>query len=60
MQITYEPLADAIYIQLRQGDVDDTLNIGKYIHVALDKEGMPLGLEILFPKHILSFCQSLL
>ena len=53
MQINYDSLADAIYIELRQGDVDDTLNIGKYIHVDVDKEGMPLGLEVLFAKHIL-------
>ena len=54
MHINYDSQADAIYIRLRQGNVDDTLNIGKYIHVDVDKEGMPLGLEVLSAKHILA------
>lgn len=48
MQISYDPQADAIYIQLINGEVDDTLQAGKYIHVDVDREGVPLGIEILF------------
>ncbi|MGB0386248.1 MAG: DUF2283 domain-containing protein [Ardenticatenaceae bacterium] len=58
MQINYDLQADAIYIQLRTGDIDDTLNMGKYIHVDVDKEGKPLGLEILFAKHMLGVAQE--
>jgi len=48
MQIDYDPQADAVYVQLREGEVDDTLAVGKYIYVDVDNEGVPLGLEILF------------
>jgi len=58
MQINYDLQADAIYIQLREGEVDDSLNMGKYIHVDVDKEGRALGLEILFAKHTLGVVQE--
>ena len=48
MQIDYDPQSDAIYIRLRAGEVDDTLEAGKYVYVDVDEEGVPLGLEILF------------
>ncbi len=48
MLIDYDPQADAVYVQLRPGDVDDTLTVGQYIYVDVDEEGVPLGLEILF------------
>ena len=54
MQIDYDPEADAIYVQLRSGEVDDTLAIGKYIYVDVDQEGVPLGLEILFAGRVLA------
>ena len=53
MKIDYDPQADAIYIQLRNGDVDDTLSASKYVFVDVDKEGIPLGMEILFASRIL-------
>lgn len=48
MQIDYDPQADAVYVKLRAGDVDDTLTVGQYIFVDVDEDGVPLGLEILF------------
>ncbi len=48
MQIDYDPQADAVYIRFRAGEVDDTLQAGKYVYVDVDEEGAPLGLEILF------------
>jgi uncharacterized protein YuzE len=54
MQIDYDPQADAIYIQLRPGEVDDTLAVGKYIYVDVDQDGVPLGLEILFAGQVLA------
>lgn len=48
MRIDYDPQADAMYIRLRAGDVDDTLEAGKYVFVDVDSAGVPLGLEILF------------
>jgi len=54
MRIDYDPQADAIYIRLRDGDVDDTLEAGKYVFVDVDSAGVPLGLEILFAGRTLS------
>ena len=54
MQINYDPQADAIYIRLRDGDVDDTREVSKYIYVDVDESGIPLGLEILFASHVLA------
>ncbi len=54
MQIDYDPESDAVYIRLREGEVDDTLEAGKYVFVDVDHEGVPLGLEILFAARYLS------
>lgn len=54
MQIDYDLEADALYLQLRPGDVDDTLQTGKYIFVDVDKDGLPLGVEILFASQVLA------
>ncbi len=48
MQINYDQQADALYIQLRDGKVDDTIEADKYIYVDVDADGVPVGLEILF------------
>lgn len=53
MQIDYNPQADAIYIRLRAGEVDDTVEAGKYIYVDVDAEGVPIGVEILFAGRLL-------
>ena len=53
MQINYDPEADAIYVQLRSGNVDDTRKISKYVYVDEDENGSPIGLEILFASQIL-------
>ena len=54
MQINYDPQADALYIQFRPGEVDDTLEAGKYVYVDVDQDGVPLGLEILFAGRLLA------
>ncbi len=47
MQINYDPQADAIYIQLLKGEVDDTLQAGKYIYVDVDRDG-----DLHFTRHL--------
>ena len=54
MQINYDLQADAIYIRLREGEVDNTLPVGKYIYADVDENGMPLGLEILFASRVMA------
>jgi uncharacterized protein YuzE len=48
MKVDYDPQADAIYIQLKEGEIEDTLEVGKNIFVDVDGDGTPLGIEILF------------
>jgi len=48
MKIDYDPQADAMYIQFREGEVGDTLEVGGHIFVDVDEDGIPLGIEILF------------
>ena len=50
MKIEYDTQADAIYVQLREGTVDNTVEVNKYIYADVDAEGNPLGIEILFVK----------
>ena len=54
MQINYDPQADAIYIRLREGNVDNTLQVGKYIYADIDENDRPLGLEILFASRVMN------
>ncbi len=53
MKITYDSVSDSLYIQLREGEVDDTLAHSKYIFTDVDGEGTPLGIEILYAKQLL-------
>jgi uncharacterized protein YuzE len=48
MIIEYDPQADAVYIQLRKGEIAETVETSKYIYTDVDQEGQPLGIEILF------------
>ena len=53
MKITYDSAVDSLYIQLRDGIVDNTLEQNQYIFTDVDKEGAPLGIEILFATRLL-------
>lgn len=53
MQIDYDPQSDAIYIRLRDGEISDTLEAGKFVFVDVEEDGVPLGLEILFADRLL-------
>jgi uncharacterized protein YuzE len=54
MQINYDLDANAIYIHFREGDIEETREVSKNIYVDVDKDGSPLGLEILYAKHTLA------
>ena len=54
MQIDYDTRADAMYIRLRAGEVADTRQVDQYIFVDVDKDGVPLGIEILFAGRLLA------
>ncbi len=46
--IQYDPNADAMYIPLRDGEVDHTQPIDENTILDFDKKGNILGIEILF------------
>ena len=47
MKFEYDPEADAAYLQIAEGTVHETIEITDGIHVDLDEEGYPLGIEVL-------------
>ncbi len=47
MRITYDPEADALYIQLRSGNPEDSLDLEDGVTADLDADGHVIGLEIL-------------
>jgi uncharacterized protein YuzE len=54
MQIDYDAQADAVYIRLRAGEVADTRQADRYIFIDVDKDGVPLGIEILFAGRLIA------
>lgn len=47
MKITYDPEADALYIELRDARPADSMDIEEGVTVDLDREGHIIGLEVL-------------
>ena len=50
MKIRYDPDADAMYIQFREGKVDSTKEIDENTIIDFNKAGQVIGVEILFVK----------
>lgn len=47
MRITYDPEVDALYIALREGVADDSVDIEDGVTIDLDADGHILGVEVL-------------
>ncbi len=47
MKIELDTEHDLLYIELKDGDVDRTVDLGDGVHLDLDAEGRALGLEFL-------------
>jgi uncharacterized protein YuzE len=47
MRITYDPQADALYIELRQAQAHDNVDIEEGVSADLDEQGHIVGVEIL-------------
>lgn len=52
-EITYDPEADAVYINIGRGRVDRTEETGPFIY-DVDAEGYILGIEILVASKVLA------
>jgi uncharacterized protein YuzE len=53
IDMTYDPEADAIYITLSRGKIDDTEEIAPNLFVDRDEEGRILGIEVLTASKVL-------
>ena len=47
MRITYDPDADVLYIELRSGTPDDSMDLEEGVSADLDADGHVLGIEFL-------------
>ena len=47
MKISYDKIADAMYLNLRKGKVSKTVEITDHLLADMDKEGNILGIEML-------------
>ena len=47
MKITYDPEADALYIELRDARPSDSMDIEEGVTAELDDQGHIIGLEVL-------------
>lgn len=48
MKIEFDPIADALYVELAEGAVDKTEQIGPGVMVDFDAAGNVLGMEMLY------------
>lgn len=48
MKIEFDPVADAMYIQLAEGEVEKTEEIKPGMVLDYDKQGNVLGIEVLY------------
>ena len=55
MKIQYDREADALYIQIRQGKAHHAVDVedARGLTIDVDKDGMPLGIEILKASQLL-------
>jgi len=47
MKITYDPEADALYIELRKASAADSVDVEEGVTVDLDADGHIVGIEVL-------------
>ena len=45
-RVYYDPEADILYIMLREGPVEDTVEAGEDVLIELDEKGEIIGIEI--------------
>lgn len=51
MRISYDKVADAMYIYLKKGKVTRTIKINSRVFVDIDKKGNVIGIEMLDVSH---------
>jgi len=46
-RVKYDPLADALYIRVRDGDIVDSIEVRENLIVDFDKNGEVIGIEVI-------------
>jgi len=46
-RVKYDPLADALYIRVRDGDIVDSIEVRENLVVDFDKNGEVIGIEVI-------------
>ena len=53
MKIRYDPSMDALYIRLRDGEIDESDEVSRGVIMDYDEQGILMGIEILDASHVL-------
>jgi uncharacterized protein YuzE len=53
MKIEYDPEANALYITLRDGQIDHTVEVSENLYIDIGPDGEPLGIEILAARELI-------
>ncbi len=46
-RVNYDPLADALYIRVKDGDIVDSVEVREDLIVDFDKNGEVIGIEVI-------------
>ena len=57
LRMKYDPDVDALYLQLRDEEVANTLEIEELVYLDVDKEGHAVGIEFVSGSDFLAFLQ---
>jgi len=52
IKLEYDPVADALYIRIREEASAETIEVTDCIYVDVDAKGALLGIEVLAPEHL--------
>ncbi len=58
MQIRLDPDVNALYIEVRAGEVAKTLEVSESVFVDVDEEGTPLGMEFVNADDFIPFLRE--
>jgi uncharacterized protein YuzE len=59
MDVTYDKVADALYMKLSNGKVSKTLEINESLNVDIDEHGQTVGIEVLDVSSQKDFAENL-
>ncbi|MDQ3710096.1 MAG: DUF2283 domain-containing protein [Actinomycetota bacterium] len=58
MSIAYDALTHALYIQVQEGEIADTIEIGDHVYADVDEHQETIGIEFLDPDNFLTFIKE--